>query len=108
MRVKLNDFSGSEYLITRLGSEGWTAALLFARGELYRLRANPRDLPNAVDFYRQALELNSELSGAYRGMGLSLMRMDRKTEAASVLARYLQLKPDAPDAEMIRSLVAPQ
>lgn len=107
-QIKLNDFSGSEYLITRLGSEGWTAALLFARGELYRLRANPRDLPNAVDFYRQALELNSELSGAYRGMGLSLMRMDRKTEAASVLARYLQLKPDAPDAEMIRSLVAPQ
>ena len=95
-------------MITRLGSEEWTAPLLLARAELYRLRANPRDLPNAVDFYRQALALNADLPTAHRGMGLSLMRMDRKTEAAPSLTRYLELKPDAFDAEMIRSLVAPQ
>lgn len=107
-QVKLNDFAGTEHLITRLGSEEWTAPLLLARAELYRLRANPRDLPNAVDFYRQALALNADLPTAHRGMGLSLMRMDRKTEAAPSLTRYLELKPDAFDAEMIRSLVAPQ
>lgn len=107
-QIKLNDFAGTEYLITRLGSEGWTAPLLLARGELYRLRANPRDLPNAVNFYRQALELQADLPAAYRGMGLSLLRMDRKSEAMPALARYLELKPDALDADMIRSLVSPQ
>lgn len=107
-QIKLNDFAGTEYLITRLGSEEWTAPLLLARAELYRLRANPRDLPNAVEFYRQALVLNADLPTAYRGMGLSLMRMDRKAEAGPPLSRYLELKPDAPDAGMIRSLVAPQ
>lgn len=107
-QIKLNDFAGTEYLITRLGAEEWTAPLLLARAELYRLRANPRDLPNAVGFYRQALALNADLPTAYRGMGLSLMRMDRKSEAAPSLSRYLELKPDALDAEMIRSLVASQ
>lgn len=107
-QIKLNDFAGTEYLINRLGSEEWTAPLLLARAELYRLRANPRDLPNAVEFYRQALALNADLPAAYRGMGLSLMRMDRKTEATPSLTRYLELKPDALDADMIRSLVAPE
>ncbi|WP_249340148.1 tetratricopeptide repeat protein [Sphingopyxis sp. L1A2A] len=107
-QIKLNDFAGTEYLITRLGAEEWTAPLLLARAELYRLRANPRDLPNAVEFYRQALTLNPDLPTAYRGMGLSLMRMDRKSEATPSLSRYLELKPDALDADMIRSLVAPQ
>lgn len=107
-QIKLNDFSGTEYLITRLGTEEWTAPLLLARGELYRLRANPRDLPSAVEFYRQALARDATLPAAYRGMGLSLMRMDRKSDAAASLARYLELKPDAADADMIRSLVSPQ
>lgn len=107
-QIKLNDFAGTEYLITRLGSEQWTAPLLVARGELYRLRANPRDLPHAVEFYRQALALDADLPVAHRGMGLSLMRMDRKTEAIPPLSRYLELKPDALDADMIRSLVISQ
>ena len=36
-QIKLNDFGGTEYLLSQLASSGgWTGDLLFAKGELYR------------------------------------------------------------------------
>lgn len=107
-QIKLNDFGGSDYMLQRLGAEEWNPSLLTARGELYRLRANPRDLPHAVEFYRQALAINDQLPVAQKGMGLSLMRLGQLTEGKAALNKYLELHPDAEDAAMIRTLVASQ
>ncbi len=44
-QVKLNDFGGTDYILSNLAQRaGWTGELTFARAELYRARANPRDL----------------------------------------------------------------
>jgi predicted Zn-dependent protease len=104
-QVKLNDFGGTEYLLAQLAQGGWTADLLYARGELYRMRGNPRDLVNAADFYRQSIAMDETRPEAFRGLGLALMRAQSVDEGKRALTRYLALKPDATDAPMIRMLV---
>ena len=106
-QIKLNDFGGSEYIINSLASDGWTSELWFARGELFRLRGNPRDHENAADFYREAIALDPAKADAYRGLGFSLMKTNRRTEAVQALTQYLSLKPDAQDKGMIQMLLPP-
>jgi beta-barrel assembly-enhancing protease len=104
-QIKLNDFGASEYLIQSLAESGWTAALWFARGELYRLRGHPRDLVNAVEFYQSAVQLDPALANAHRGLGLSLLKTARPSEGQASLRKYLELKPEASDAGMIRLML---
>lgn len=104
-QIKLNDFGASEYLIQSLAVSGWTATLWFARGELYRLRGHPRDLVNAAEFYQSAVQLDPVLANAHRGLGLSLLKTARPTEGQAALRKYLDLKPDASDAGMIRLML---
>jgi beta-barrel assembly-enhancing protease len=104
-QIKLNDFGGSDYLIERLAENGWTADLWFARGELFRTRGNQRDLTNAAGFYARAIEADMKLAAAYRGLGLSLLKLGRATEGQDALRTYLQLSPDAADAGMIKLMI---
>ncbi|MDP1028458.1 M48 family metalloprotease [Sphingomonas sp. KR1UV-12] len=103
-QIKLNDFGGSEYIITLLSAGGWSAPLWLARGDLYRVRGNPRDLVAAADFYAHAVALDPRLAEAQRGLGLSLLKTGHRAEGQAALGRYLALKPEAPDAAMIGML----
>lgn len=107
-QVKLNDFGASDFIIESLATHGWTAELWFARGELYRTRGNQRDLAHAADFYAQAIALNPAAAQAYRGLGLSLMKLARPSEGQQALRTYLDLKPDASDADLIRMMLPKQ
>lgn len=104
-QIKLNDFGASEYVIQSLAQSGWTPQLWFARGELYRGRGNPRDLVLAAEFYGHALEMDGGLADAYRGLGLSRLKTGQRSEGLEALRKYLQLKPDASDASMIRMML---
>ncbi|WP_206243599.1 M48 family metallopeptidase [Novosphingobium terrae] len=104
-QIKLNDFGGSEFIIESLAQNGWTAGLWFARGELYRTRGNQRDLVNAADFYSRATALDGSMADAFRGLGLSLMKIGQRTEGQAALKTYLKLKPDAGDAKLIGMMV---
>ncbi len=104
-QVKLNDFGASEHIIASLAQGGWSAWLWLARGDLHRGRGSPRDLVNAAEFYARAVALDPMLADAHRGLGLSLMKTGRAGAGAAALRRYLQLRPDASDAAMIRMLV---
>lgn len=104
-QVKLNDFGASEYLIQSLAESGWTAGLWFARGELYRSRGNQRDLAHAAEFYAHAVELDPGMADAHRGLGLSLFKTGQRTEGQAALRKYLELKPNASDANVIRMMV---
>jgi beta-barrel assembly-enhancing protease len=104
-QIKLNDFGGSEYLIEMLADSGWTADLWLARGELYRTRGAQRDLGNAAEFYGNAIAADATLAPAYRGKGLSLLKLGRTSESQEALRTYLQLSPDASDAGMIKLMV---
>jgi predicted Zn-dependent protease len=105
-QLKLNDFGGTEYLLGELARGGWTEDLLFARGELYRARGNPRDLVAAADFYRQAIALDPAHAESHRGLGLALMRAQAVEEGRAALRRYLELSPQAGDAPMISMMLS--
>lgn len=105
-QVKLNDFGGSDYLINALAQNGWTAALWYARGELFRGRGNQRDFVNAVDFYTKAIAQDPALANAHRGLGLSLIKIGRPTDGVAALKRYLELNPNATDGSMIGMTIA--
>ncbi|MFC4254465.1 M48 family metalloprotease [Altererythrobacter xixiisoli] len=105
-QLKLNDFGGTDYIITRLaGGEQLTPDLLYARAELYRGRGHPRDLQNAIPLYREAIEKDPALVAAWRGLGLSLLRTGQMPEGKAALSTFLEHQPDTGDAPMLRSLI---
>lgn len=104
-QIKLNDFGGSDYLIGRLAGDRPSASLWFARGELYRTRGTQRDFVNAAQFYQNAVQIDPTLADAYRGLGLALFKTARSTEGAIALQRYLSMKPNATDADVIRTMI---
>lgn len=104
-QIKLNDFGASEYIIANMAQAGWTAGLWLARGELYRTRGNQRDLVNAAQFYSNAIALDAILAAAYRGLGLSLIKLGNRTDGQAALRKYLELSPAASDAKMIGLMV---
>lgn len=105
-QVKMGDFGGTEYLLQQLaGAGGWTGELLFARGELYRMRGKPRDLATSVQFYRDALAAGYNRPQIHRNLGTSLLRTGQPTEAKAALGEYLRLLPDATDMKAVQALL---
>jgi beta-barrel assembly-enhancing protease len=86
-------YSETLVLLDRLPSDG---EVLFYKGEAHRLRG---DMDEALAAYRSAENPPAEL---YRSMGLVLRRRG-DAAASQAFARYLELRPGAPDAELIRS-----
>lgn len=103
-QVKLNDFGGTEFLIDYLARTGWTPALNYARGELYRARGRPEDLKAAAGFYHDAAVASEAPAEAWRGLGLSLLRTGDQPGGQAALKTYLERKPDASDKSMIAML----
>ena len=106
-QIKLGDFGGSEYIINSIAADEWTAELWHVRGELFRLRGNPRDHLDAIQFYRAAIALEPNKAESHRGLGLSLLKSGRREEAQPALSRYLELQPNSKDASMIGMLLTP-
>ena len=52
--------------------------------------------------FLRALELNRFNTNAHRGLGMLYERLERKQEAASEYAKYLELAPNAIDTERVR------
>lgn len=103
-QIKLNDFGATEFLLADLAQEGWTGELLYARGELYRVRGKPEDLVKAAGFYREAVAKGDAPVEAWRGLGLSLLRSGDTVGGQDALKRYLAVRPDAPDKAMMAML----
>jgi tetratricopeptide (TPR) repeat protein len=106
-QIKLQDFGGTEYLLTTLaGSDeaGWTADLLYARGELYRSRGQAGDFEKAAEFYRAALAKGGALPEAWRGLGLAQLRLGQTAEGRAALREFLAKRPNAEDALILASM----
>ena len=103
-QVKLNDFGATEFLLESLAKEGWTSSLHYARGELYRSRGRPEDLVKAAEFYRLSIGGKDVPIEAYRGLGISLLRIGSAVEGKAALKDYLTRKPDAKDKAMVAML----
>ena len=59
-------------------------------------------LNGAIGKFNLALKRNPHLSMAYRGLGLAYQKAGKAGLAKEAFKRYLQMRPNAPDAEAIR------
>jgi predicted Zn-dependent protease len=79
--------------------------LQYFLGEAYRLRAQDKDLEHAVAAYRKSEAMKGTPAEMYRSMGLAQRQLGDDAQAGTAFARYLELKPTAPDGALIRSYI---
>ena len=103
-QVKLNDPGASQYLIQTLAQDGWDGLLRFYEGEVWRLRNRPGDEQRAAQSYAAAVAYPDAPADAWRWHGIQLLKQGRTGEAKAAFARYLIMKPDAPDAAWVRQM----
>jgi len=77
--------------------------LEFYRGEVFRMRGEKDDLDQALSAYRHAEALRGAPPELFRSEGLVLRQLNQETESRIAFRRYLELKPAAEDAELIRT-----
>ncbi|RLA59332.1 MAG: hypothetical protein DRQ89_14225 [Epsilonproteobacteria bacterium] len=66
-----------------------------------------QDAASAITYLTKATELNPGLPGPHRYLALIHAEQGRKAEATRHARQYLQLAPDGPDAEKMRTLAGP-
>ena len=103
-QVRLNDPGASQYLIETLAQDGWNGLLRYYEGEVWRLRNRVGDDARAAQSYAAAVVYPDAPADAWRWHGISLLKAGRTTEAKAAFARYLTMKPDAPDAAWVRQM----
>jgi tetratricopeptide (TPR) repeat protein len=103
-QIKLSEFSVTEFLLTSIARERWTAGLYYARGELYRSRAGKADFTKATSYYRSAIAADPNMAESWRGLGLSLLRSGDAVAGKKALKEYLKRRIDAPDRAIISSM----
>jgi predicted Zn-dependent protease len=80
-----------------------SADYVYARAEIYRLRAKDGDLDAALADYEAAARIGGEPAETHRGLGLIHRTRKQAPEAKASFQRDLELAPNAPDGAMIKS-----
>jgi hypothetical protein len=79
----------------------------YFRGEMFRLRGKDGDAKSALEAYVAAEKAGGAPLELHRSLGLVYNQLGEPDRARAAFAKYLELKPDAEDREMIRSLLPP-
>lgn len=82
------------------------AEVLYARGEVYRLRDEGGDAALALADLQRAGAAPRPPALAWRSLGLVHRQRNDRTAALAAFEKYLAEAPDAPDAGLVRSYVA--
>lgn len=80
--------------------------LSYYLSEAHRRRGGPGDAARAAELLARSLALPDPPAEAWRDQGLALRDAGRHEEASASLRRYLDLSPEADDAEFIASYLA--
>lgn len=80
--------------------------VLYARGEVYRQRADGDDLARSVDDLTRATAAQKPPIEAYRSLGLAEKQRSNVPAAVQAFEKYLALAPDAPDAGMVKAYLS--
>ena len=102
--VRRGQHEESIALLTRaLGRGTQRSEYLYARGEVYRLRAREADFDAALGDFKAAAALGGEPPQTHRALGMIHRARKELPEAKASFQRYLELDPQAPDASMIKT-----
>jgi beta-barrel assembly-enhancing protease len=100
--ISLNDPGASQHLLASLAEDGWDGVLRYYEGESYRLRGEAGDDVSAAASYAEAIKFADAPAEAFRAHGYAQIKAGKGDEGRRALQRYLEMKPDASDAAMIR------
>lgn len=101
--IRRGQFEESLALLGRMvGTAPADAELLFARGEVYRLRNDAGDVNRSIADLERATALDKPPGIAYRSLGLLRKQRGEAAQAQVAFERYLAEMPDAADAGLIR------
>ncbi|TWO71943.1 M48 family metalloprotease [Caenimonas sedimenti] len=102
--IRRGQFEESLVLFNRLlKRRPGDAQVLFARGEVRRLRDKPEDLSQALQDLQAATSEAESPVLAWRSLGLAHRRRSDAAAAAEAFQKYLALVPEAGDASVIQS-----
>jgi len=105
--LALRQYGRSELVFDRLLAQSPDDGLLwYAKGEVCRLRDDPEDVPRARAAYDKAITAGGAPPETYRSIMMIEMKAGARERAQSAFDAYLKLKPDASDAEVLRTLLA--
>lgn len=82
--------------------------ITFYTGEVYRLRDADGDRQRAHDAYERALSSKTFPPELYRSLGLLELKEGDRDQAEAAFRKYLELRPDSRDRDMIRSYLRSQ
>jgi predicted Zn-dependent protease len=82
------------------------AQVLFARGEVRRLRDQPGDLQPAIDDLTRASGADQAPPASHRSLGLAHKRRADAPAAVVAFEKYLTLSPEAGDAGLIKTYIS--
>jgi predicted Zn-dependent protease len=104
--LKRRNFAETRILLERmLAAFPDDGELQYFVGEAHRLRAQDKDLENAVAAYRKSESMKGTPAEMYRSMGLVQRQLGDDAQAGTAFSRYLELKPTAPDGALIRTYI---
>ncbi|MBC7905184.1 MAG: M48 family metalloprotease [Rhodospirillaceae bacterium] len=102
--INLGHFKQTKKLLDLLLADGRNPGeILHYKGELHRRRGTGGDEAIALGFYHEACESVGAPPESFRQVGLMRWRRGEKQQAREYFHRYLTVKPDAGDREMIKS-----
>jgi beta-barrel assembly-enhancing protease len=101
-QIRLNDSGASLYVLNSLAKDGWDGTLRYFEGEAYRLRDEEGDGARAAEAYAASVRFTDTLPEAFRAHGYAQLKAGNKEDGRRALLRYLDLRPDAADAAMVK------
>ena len=105
--VKRGQYEESLVLFDRmLAKDAGDVEVLFARGEVYRVRDEAGDAGRALADLDRASRLPKPPAETFRALGLLHKQRNDRPAAAQAFEAYLAQAPQAPDAAMVRSYLA--
>jgi beta-barrel assembly-enhancing protease len=105
--VKRGQYEESVVLFDRLlGRNTADTEVLYARGEVYRLRADKDDLARSVADLERATSADQAPVEAWRSLGLAEKQRANAPAAARAFEKYIALSPEAPDGGMVKAYLS--
>ena len=104
--LKLRQYDRSLVVLQNIAaSQGEDGEIAYFTGEVYRLRDENDDRRRALECFGRAAARADCPADTYRSIGLVRLRDGDHAAADAAFTRYLDLKPDASDREMVRSYI---
>jgi Zn-dependent protease with chaperone function len=94
-------FASVVHWLSGAGRDRFPAHADYYLGEAYRLRDDPGDEARALEAWRRAVQRSPDFAPSYRALALAHWKRDEAQQARALLARYLELAPQAADRAFV-------